>query len=146
MKNVLILLVIITGLYLMNKNRWLFENFAKEEMKCKCGRCTALSGLNMNYSTMKRLQQLRERCGFPFHITSAYRCENHPVEKKKAEGGTHFLGHAVDIAATPQQMDIIEREARALGFTGIGRASTFIHIDDFAGSARINRPAKWSYA
>ncbi len=138
--------VCILGWITMKKTRWNFKNFAVKEMSCKCGTCSEDSGLEMNYSTMQRLQQLRDVCGFPFIITSAYRCEQHPVEAAKVSPGTHNLGHAVDIQATQTQMDTIEREAKKLGFTGIGRANTFIHIDDYVGNARIARPAKWFYS
>ncbi len=150
-KGVLIVLVIVLpvlflGWFAMQKTRWNFKNFTIREMRCKCGKCSDDSGLNMNYSTMKRLQKLRDVCDFPFLITSAYRCNAHPEEARKVEPGTHNYGHAVDIQATPQQMDTIEQEARKLGFTGIGRANSFIHIDDYAGNARISRPAKWYYS
>ncbi len=138
--------VCILGWIAMKKTRWNFKNFTIKEMRCKCGQCSEESGLEMNFSTMKRLQKLREVCGFPFLIASAYRCDAHPEEAKKVEPGTHNYGQAVDIQATPAQMDVIEREAKKLGFTGIGRANTFIHIDDYAGSARITRPAKWYYS
>ncbi len=134
------------GWFVMQKTRWDFKNFTIQEMRCKCGKCSDDSGLNMNYSTMQRLQKLRNACGFPFVITSAWRCDKHPEEAKKVEPGTHNWGHAIDIRATPLQMGIIEREARKLGFTGIGKANTFIHLDDFAGNARVPRPANWSYA
>ncbi len=134
------------GVYLMNRNRWSFKNFTPREMACKCGMCGESSGLEMNYSTMRRLQKLRDVCGFPFVVTSAYRCNAHPNEASKVAPGTHNLGHAVDIQASKEQMDIIEEKAKELGFTGIGRANTFIHVDDYVGDARISRPAKWYYS
>ncbi len=134
------------GWLLMKRTRWNFKNFTIKEMRCKCGKCSDNSGLEMNFSTMKRLQKLRDGCGFPFVIASAWRCDEHPEEARKIEPGTHNYGQAVDIRATPPQMDIIEREAKKLGFTGIGRATSFIHIDDYTGSARITRPAKWYYS
>lgn len=139
-------LAIATGV-LMFKKRWkLFPNFEPHEFACKCGSCDESSGLNVSFSTMVRLQRLRNVCDFPFVITSGYRCINHPVEAKKVNGGgTHYLGHGFDIKATPAEQEIIEREALKLGFTGIGRGSTFIHLDDYAGDDIRPRPAKWAY-
>ena len=79
---------------------------------------------------IEALDALREACGFPFIITSGYRAKSHPVEKHKTTTGTHVQGIASDIKVTDglQRFKIVE-EAIKLGFTGIGIATNFIHVD-----------------
>ena len=90
---------------------------------------------------LNRLDRLRELCGFSFTITSGYRDKSHPVEVDKAVGGQHTLGIAADIRVTNGvNRYTILQHALAMGFTGIGVAKGFIHVDDRAGI-----PVVWSY-
>ena len=100
------------------------------------------TGLNeMDMAFLLRLDRLRERCNFPFTITSGYRDITHPVEAKKEKGGQHTLGVACDIKVSSGAMKYtLIKEAMAMGFKGIGIADTFIHIDD-----RLGVPVVWSY-
>jgi hypothetical protein len=52
---------------------------------------------------MESLQKLRDAYGKPMTITSGYRCENHPIEAKKAKGGYHTKGIACDVSCGSQQ-------------------------------------------
>jgi uncharacterized protein YcbK (DUF882 family) len=90
---------------------------------------------------MEKVDELRDRCGFPFVITSGFRSPTHPIEAKKDVPGTHSQGIAADIKITnsAQRYSII-REALAMGFTGIGVASDFIHVD-----TRGSAPVIWVY-
>jgi hypothetical protein len=64
-----------------------WKNFKLDEFKCKhCGEN------EIEYELIDKLQLLREDLGFPFIISSGYRCEHHPIEKKKSKPGTHNLG------------------------------------------------------
>ena len=87
------------------------------------------------------LDELRERCGFPFTITSGYRSTQHTAERSKEKGGTHTQGIAADIAVLNgfQRMNIVH-EALKMGFGGIGVARTFVHID-----MRATTPVMWTY-
>ena len=49
---------------------------------------------------MEKVDELRDRCGFPFVITSGYRSPQHPIEAKKDVPGTHAQGIAADIKIT----------------------------------------------
>lgn len=91
---------------------------------------------------MARLQRLRRELGEPMHINSGYRSSQHSVEKAKPTPGTHTMGRAVDIAATGRLQYRIIKLAPSLGFTGIGVAKTFIHLDDWDGGPR---PNVWIY-
>jgi uncharacterized protein YcbK (DUF882 family) len=97
----------------------------------------------MDSSFLIMLDELRERCGFPFKITSGYRSVNHTAERNKPVGkkGTHTQGIAADIAVSNgvERMKIV-REALAMGFSGIGVARTFVHVD-----MRTTTPVMWTY-
>ena len=79
---------------------------------------------------IEKLDKLREACGFPFIITSGYRDPSHPIEAKKTKAGTHAQGIAADIKVNNglQRFKIVEK-AIALGFTGVGVARGFVHVD-----------------
>ena len=101
--------------------------FNEEEFACK------YTGENeIKYKFIERLDELREACGFPFVITSGYRHKTHPVEARKAKPGTgtHAQGIAADIKVDNglQRFKIVQ-EAIRLGFTGIGVARSFVHVD-----------------
>lgn len=87
------------------------------------------------------LDELREKCGFPFTITSGYRSERHSIEAAKQAPGTHAQGIAADIAIfTGSQRRAIVKHALELGFGGIGIAKTFVHVD-----IRTQEPVIWAY-
>lgn len=90
---------------------------------------------------MEKVDELRGKCGFPFVITSGFRSPQHPIEAKKDVPGTHSQGIAADIKITNSaQRYVIIREALSMGFTGIGVASDFIHVD-----TRGSAPVIWVY-
>jgi len=90
---------------------------------------------------LDKLDTLRESCGFPFVITSGYRSPNHPIEAKKDVPGTHAQGIAADIKITnAAHRYTIIREALSMGFSGIGVAGDFIHVD-----TRGTVPVIWTY-
>ena len=113
-----------------------FKYFNWTEFDCKH------TGLNeMDPEFIHKLDDLREACGFPFVITSGYRDPSHPVEVRKLKPGTHSSGIAVDIAVNSgQERRLLVQKALELGFTGIGVAETFVHVD-----TRTTRPTMWTY-
>ena len=119
--------------------------FTESEFACKhCGKN------KMDEDFLDKLDELRHRCGFPFNITSAYRCPAHN-QKVSSTGpkGPHTTGKAVDIAASRQHAYDILEEALRLGFTGIGvqqkGANRFIHLDTLTEPDHAPRPSVWSY-
>ena len=85
---------------------------------------------NMNEEFLQRLDEAREYAGIPFIINSAWRSE----EDNKRVGGkptsSHLKGLAVDIKATSsRQRGLILDALRSVGFSRIGIAKTFIHVD-----------------
>jgi len=104
-------------------------------------RCRETGELSMDESFLIMLDELRDRCGFPFKITSGFRSVEHTAERSKTKGGTHTQGIAADIAvANGEQRMKIVREALEMGFGGIGVARTFVHVD-----MRTTTPVMWTY-
>jgi uncharacterized protein YcbK (DUF882 family) len=117
--------------------RW--PNFRKEEFNCRCG-----CGQNeMRQEFMDRLQALRAAYGKPMHITSGYRCPQHPVEAAKATPGMHTTGLAADIGVSGSEAVQVLRLAFDAGFRGVGVQQKgngrFIHVD------LREVPTVWSY-
>ena len=118
----------------------LYPNFTKEEFDCKH------TGLNeMRSDFMDALQDLRERCGFPFIVTSGYRASTHPIEIKKSKPGEHSYGLAADIKVEPHQRYVFVLQAMACGFTRIGISNDFIHVGRANEDLGFPSPALWGY-
>ena len=95
----------------------------------------------MNERFLLMIDELRYRCGFPFVITSGYRSPSHSVEIVKIKPGQHTEGRAADIQVNGgAQRFAIVKQALAMGFTGIGIAKDFIHVD-----TRRTEPMLWVY-
>lgn len=122
---------------------WNFPNFSPEEFACQhCGK----QGISLDL--VSKLQQLRTRVDMPLKISSGYRCNDHPIEKKKKVKGTHNKGLAADILCSGADAHKILCAATELNFSGIGvnmkgdHKQRFIHLDI---SKANNRPTVWSY-
>jgi len=118
----------------------MFNYFKIEDFNCQ------ETGENeMSEEFIHKLDKLREACGFPFIITSGYRSKSHSIEKRKAKAGTHAQGIASDIRARNgnERYKIVE-QAINLGFTGIGIANGFIHVDTRVLSDN-KEPVMWCY-
>jgi uncharacterized protein YcbK (DUF882 family) len=113
-----------------------FKYFSRDEFKC-----SETGNNEIQDEFVHALDKLREECGFPFAITSGYRDPSHSVEAKKEKAGQHTLGIAADIAVSGgSQRFIIVSKALELGFSGIGVARTFVHVD-----IRTSQPVLWCY-
>ena len=119
--------------------------FTRKELACQhCGK----EGMDPQF--MGFVEELREELGFPFRVTSAYRCPDHPIEQKKSAPGTHTTGQAIDINVYGDQGVAFAQLALAKGIQRIGFAQKgpnnkrFIHIDD-AQEERFTKPTMWSY-
>ena len=99
----------------------MFKYFSMEEFDCQ------ETGENqMSEEFIHKLDELREKCGFAFKITSGYRSTGHSIEAKKARPGF-------------ERMNIVH-EALKMGFSGIGVAKSFVHVD-----IRTDTPVMWVY-
>jgi len=103
--------------------------------------CQETGNNKMDEAFLRKLDKLRETCGFPFHVTSGYRDpEEHSIEKAKAKPGTHAQGIAADIAIQGGvQRRTIVKEALEMGMS-VGVAKTFVHVD-----TREYSPVVWCY-
>ena len=128
------------------KDKLVYKYFTEDELKCShCG------NLVIDDEFIKKIEALREAVGFPFVVSSAYRCEQHPIEKRKSTPGAHVTGKAMDIHVTGEKALTLLEEALKAGFTGIrinqkGQVnSRFIHLDIIDNSSTRPRPWIWSY-
>ena len=89
------------------------------------------SGEAMDKEFLSKLDQARSLCDIPFRITSGYRTEDHNRKVKGVSNSSHKKGYAADIACTDsvKRHKIITSLLKA-GFTRIGIAKTFIHVDN----------------
>ena len=84
---------------------------------------------NMNVDFLAKLDEAREYANIPFIINSAYRGPEHPLSIKNPTS-SHIKGLAVDIKAKDSRTRFIILDALfAVGFSRIGIADTFIHVD-----------------
>jgi zinc D-Ala-D-Ala carboxypeptidase len=103
--------------------------------------CRETGENNMERAFLDLLDELRHSSGFPFVITSGYRSPRHSIESAKPVPGKHAQGIAADIAVSnASQRHTLLKHAFNLGFTGIGVADTYIHLD-----TRGTTPVVWTY-
>jgi|TARA_B110000285_G_scaffold217001_1_gene264873 zinc D-Ala-D-Ala carboxypeptidase len=114
----------------------MFKYFNLDEFACQETGDNAISE-----DFVHELDKLRAACGFPFRVTSGYRSKDHSIEVRKQTPGTHAQGIAADIAVQggAQRMLLVQK-ALEMGFTGVGVASTFVHVD-----IRETTPVLWCY-
>ena len=88
------------------------------------------SGELMNKDLLAMLDTARERAGIPFIITSGFRTVEHNKAVNGKPTSTHLHGLAVDIKCkySRNRMKIIEA-LLYVGFTRIGIAKDFVHVD-----------------
>ena len=115
--------------------------FTKEELACQhCG----AHGFDEQF--LKVLNSIREECNFPFIVTSAYRCPEHPLEASKKRLGEHTTGMAIDIAVSGEKAHKVLSVALRHGMPRIGvqqvRFGRYIHLGC---SPDFPSPTVWSY-
>ena len=95
------------------------------------------SGVNMDHTFLRMLDKAREIAGIPFKINSAYRSETHNLKvggvprSETNRGSSHLYGFAADISCTnSNHREIIVRSLINAGFTRLGVAKSFIHVDN----------------
>ena len=103
--------------------------------------CKETGANRMCPAFLEALDALRGVCGFAFVINSGYRSALHTAERHKDRPGMHTKGLAADIKVTGsyERYRLIQKALEA-GFTGIGVASDFIHLDK-----RTSTPVMWVY-
>lgn len=123
----------------MTASPW--QYFTQEELACKC-----CGQSLMHPEFMPKIVILRRELGFPFPVTSAYRCAVHNQEVSKTGlNGPHTTGRAIDLGVSYQQaIELLKAAIFSDMFTGIGinqkGSHRFIHLDDIPGPDRL-----WTY-
>ena len=118
-----------------------YKYFTEKELACKC------CGENkMDPSFMGTLEDIREDTGFPFIVTSAYRCPEYN-EKVSSTGpaGPHTTGRAIDISANSLQKYMITEAALVYNIARIGIGKTFIHLDNLTELDGFPENRIWTY-
>ena len=93
------------------------------------------SGLNMDKDFLSMLDNARDIAKTPFKITSGYRTKEHNIAIYKKLGkkpieSSHLKGLACDIACSDSRARfLIINALLKAGFTRIGIANNFIHVD-----------------
>ncbi len=81
------------------------------------------------------LERLRRLIGKPLAITSAYRDPIHNARVGGAPLSRHKVGDAFDIRLADLNRFELADAAAEVGFTGMGKYQTFLHIDTRPGHA-----------
>ncbi len=127
------------------------NHFAPDEFACRCGACGS-DGMEMDLNFIFALDQLRERAGYPFVITSGYRCPAHNnAVGSTGFDGPHTTGRAADILVSGERAFHLVQQCTLGGWMrGIGinqrgpHEKRFIHLDDLEGPEHP-RPRIWTY-
>ncbi len=101
------------------------------------------SGENMKFSFVKKLDILREMCGFPLKVDSGFRTPAHNVAVGGEPGSAHLTGEAADVACLSSRTRfVILANAVRVGIKRIGIGDSFIHLDD---SVTLDQQVVWLY-
>ena len=88
------------------------------------------SGQFMDSEFLSMLDKARDLANTSFVITSGYRTESHNKKVGGVSNSSHRIGKAADISCTDsRKRSQIITALLAAGFTRIGVASSFIHVD-----------------
>jgi len=127
---------------------WRWPSFTPAELACKCAGRSCKGQYWHDPSFLTRLQALRDHMGRPLRVNSGRRCRLHNARVGGAPLSQHKLSIGVDISVagwTRGERKKLLLAVIALGFGGVGYASSFLHLD-----ARPMRPsgipAQWDYS
>lgn len=123
---------------LMLGEAWRWPNFSVSEFSCRCGGRFCDGTYWHDAAFLDALQKMRYDLGTPLRITSGHRCP----QWNAAVGGAALSRHkqiAADISLRRQDRFRVLDAAKSAGFTGLGLARTFLHVD------RRAQPAIWYY-
>lgn len=110
----------------------LSENFYRSEFACKCG-----CGFDtVDVALLDTLERIRRYFGKPVTVNSGCRCEGYNKGIGESAKSQHILGRAADISVKGVFPVDVADYAESIGVSGVGRYSSFTHIDSRNGSAR----------
>ncbi|HIG22922.1 MAG TPA: hypothetical protein EYG02_03715 [Henriciella marina] len=117
---------------------WHWPHFTVRELSCRCGGRFCSGEYWHDAEFLDALEGLRARAGRPLVLTSGHRCAGWNA----AVGGAPLSRHkqiAADIQIAGHSRHQLLAAAIGAGFTGLGLARSFLHVD------RRARPARWYY-
>lgn len=117
---------------------WRWPHFSPRELACRCGGHFCAGEYWHDEGFLDALEALRADIGKPLVVNSGHRCDQWNLSVGWAENSRHRT-IAVDIALAGHDRFRLLAAAERHGFTGIGLARTFIHLD------RRLVPPRWFY-
>ena len=108
--------------------------FKHSEFNCNCGG-EDCKGEKMNYAFLEKLDRARGLADIKFKITSGFRCKEYNEDLIRrnyaaSRSSSHLKGLAADISVKDSKSRfIVINNLLLAGFTRIGIADTFIHVD-----------------
>lgn len=117
---------------------WAWPHFGPEELACRCRGVGCRGEYWHDPAFLDALEALRALALRPLIINSGHRCTVRNMLVHGAPKSRHRK-LAVDISLDRHARQHLYRCAKKVGFTGIGRGRTFIHLD------RRALPAEWTY-
>ncbi len=100
------------------------------------------SGINMQQSTINKLDKAREYAGVPIIVVSGWRTKKHNKEVGGVDDSSHIDGYAIDVRAIGDNYSKILSALIRAGFKRIGLMHHGIHADD---DPTKPTPAVWTY-
>ena len=93
------------------------------------------SGELMDFAFIGKLELVREKCGFPFIITSGYRTAEHNAAVGGKSNSAHLRGLAADVSVSdgPQRFKLVKAALevgfRRLEIGKLGPGREWVHCD-----------------
>jgi len=105
------------------------------------------SGINMDKSFLRMLDQARSIAGIPFTISSGFRSKEHNEKIGGVKNSSHLVGKAADIKVrNGEERYVILNALIKAGFKRIGVAKGFIHCDnDSLDQGGVKNNSVWTY-
>lgn len=118
------------------------KNFSSTEFDCSCKREDCKVTL-IDIDHVNLLQKVRDELKAPIHINSAFRCKEHNKEVGGASQSRHTVSDATDIIIQGMTPDQVADYFDKLGVNGLGRYTTFTHIDSRPLGSKAK--ARWDF-
>jgi len=105
---------------------YITKHFKKSEFECKCGCGTN----NIQHKLVTMLENMRVAYNNAIYVTSGCRCLPYNASVGGVDDSAHVFGYAVDISSSDSLTRFtLTNIAFKIGFTRIGIADNFIHLD-----------------
>jgi len=101
------------------------EHFTIGEFQCHDGTPVVL----LHDALIEHLDRMRRHFDAPVHVSSGFRTGAHNERIGGVDDSVHLWGGAADIKIDGVQPSTVATYAEKEGFGGVGRYSTFTHVD-----------------